>query len=71
MVKGTLHPGIERFLVTEVCVWVGGSLTSLSLQQEEDEPLVMWPVTGASLSGGGEWNPKCERVRVCEAASAP
>lgn len=33
-----------------------GRLTSLSLQQEEDEPepLVMWPGAGASLSGGCE-----------------
>lgn len=33
-----------------------GCFTSLSLQQEEDEPepLVMWLVAGASLSGGRE-----------------
>lgn len=39
-----------------VCVGGRGPLISLSLQQEEDEPepLVMWPVAGASLSGGRE-----------------
>lgn len=38
-----------------VCVG-GGPLISSCLQQEEDEPepMVMWPVAGASLSGGHE-----------------